>query len=325
MNIRERRAVHEAARSTLQQADKHRNIILVYTAISCALSVAVTAGSILLGNRISGAGGLSNIGLRSVLSTGQNVLPLINLVITACLTMGYHTAILSITRGFDASPQTLKSGFRHFGPVFRTLLMQCLIYLGIGLAAMYISSSIFMATPLADPFLEAMEPYMSTITGSSVVVDEAILAAAADSLIPMMWILAAVCLVLVVPVYYRFRMVNFCLADDPQKGALHALLKSRYLMRRNCFALFRLDLSMWWFYAGQLAVYLLCYGDILLPLAGISLPFDAMVSYYLFYALSLAAQIALYYFTMNRVYAVYAVAYDALQENLPKPEVPAEM
>ena len=35
-------------------------------------------------------------------------------------------------------------------------------------------------------------------------------------------------------------------------------------------------------------------------------------------------QLALYYFGMNRVYAVYAVAYDALMEDFPQPELPAQ-
>ena len=325
MNIRERRAIHEAARNTLSRAEKPRRIALAYAAICCGMALVATIGDSLLGSRISSAVGLSNIGLRSILSTSQTLLFLANLLVTACLTMGYHTAILSITRGFDATPHTLKAGFRHFGPVLRALFLQAFTYLGAAFAATYLSSAIFMATPFADPFLEAMEPYMPSIIGSSIVVDETILAATAESLVPMLWILAAVSLVLIVPLYYRFRMVNFCLADDPRLGALFAMTKSRRLMRRNCFALFRLDLDLWWFYLGQVAVNLICFGDLLLPLAGVSFPWSNTVSYYLFYVLSLAAQMALYSFGMNRVYAVYAVAYDALQEDLPKPNVPVQM
>ena len=146
-----------------------------------------------------------------------------------------------------------------------------------------------------------------------------------DALMPMMWILAAVCLVLMLPLYYRFRMVNYALADDPQRGAIHAILKSRHLMRRNCISLFRLDLSMWWFYAGQLLVALVCYGDVLLPMVGVSFPWNATVSYYLFFILSALLEVTLYYFTMNHVYTVYAVAYDALQEDQPQIRMPVQM
>lgn len=327
MNIRERRAIHETANHALLRARQPRQIILVYAAVCCALSLGSTLISALLSDRIAGTGGLGNIGLRSVLSTGQSVLPLVNLIVTACLSLGYHTAILSITRGYDASPKTLTEGFRYLGALLRCLLLQCLVYFIIGLAAIYLSSFIFMATPLADPFVETMEPFLTsaTVMDTGLVLDDAMLAAATEAIMPMMWIVLAVCLVLMIPIYYRFRMVDFCLADDPRKGALHALTKSRYLMRRNCISLFRLDLTLWWFYLGQALVSVVCYGDMLLPMAGIVLPWSSTVSFYLFFVISLVMQMALYYFGMNRVYAVYAVAYDVLQEDLPKPNYPVQV
>ena len=104
MNIRERRAIHHCAAEALNRAPQARQIILVYAAVCCGLSLLSTLLSVFLSDRISGTGGLGNIGLRSVLSTGQSVLPLINFIVTSCLTIGYHTAILSFTRGYDASP-----------------------------------------------------------------------------------------------------------------------------------------------------------------------------------------------------------------------------
>lgn len=327
MNIRERRAIHETARNALNRAEGHQRIILVYAAISCGLSLCATVISALLSDRISGTGGLGNIGLRSILSTGQSVLPLVNLAVTACLNLGYHIAILSILRGFEATPRTLSGGFRHFGPVLRSMLLQSLVYCAVGFAAIYLSSFIFMATPFSEPFVEVMEPYLSSVTvmDDALVLSDAVMMDAANALMPVMWIMLGVSLVLMVPIYYRFRMVDFCLADDPRKGALHAMAKSRRLLRRNCLALFRLDLDLWWFYLAQIAVNLVCYGDLLLPLLGVNFPWSDTVSYYLFYVLSLTLQMALYYFGMNRVYAVYAAAYDALQEDLPQPNFPVQM
>lgn len=326
MNIRDRRAIHATAGQVLSHAKDHRKIILVYALICCGLSLCSTILSALLGDRISGTGGLSNIGLRSILSTGQSVLPLVNLIVTACLSLGYHTVILSITRGFDANTSTLMSGFRHFGPVLRTMLLQMFIYAGAGFLVLYVSSFIFMASPFSTEFIAVMEPVLSSMTvmDTAIVLDDATLMAAAETMLPMLWITLAVGLAVIVPVYYRFRMVDFCLADDPRNGALFALTKSRHLMRRNCFALFRLDLSLWWFYAAQLVVNLVCYGDVLLPLMGVSFPWSNTVSFYLFFVLSLVMQIALYYFGMNRVYTVYAVAYDVLQEQLPQPNQPVQ-
>ena len=118
-------------------------------------------------------------------------------------------------------------------------------------------------------------------------------------------------------------MVTYRLIDEPYPRARLALRESRIMMHRNRFALFQLDLSFWWFYGLQLLVMVLCYGDMLLPLCGIELPFSETVSYFLFLALSLALQFAVYYFAMNRVAVTYAVAYTALlPEQEAEPEVP---
>lgn len=327
MNIRQRRAIHDAATDLLNRPHDLSRIVLLYTAIFCGLSLLSTLLSAFLSDGISGTGGLGNIGLRSVLSTGQSVLPLVNLIVSACLGLGYHIAVLSHARGFEATPSTLLGGFRYFGAVIRALLFQVIAY-GISIfGATYLSSFIFMMTPYSADFMKVVEPVISSanVLSGTLVLDEATLMAAAGAMIPMFWIMLAVCTLVLVPMCYRFRMVNFCLADDPRRGALAALAKSRALMRRNCFALFRLDLTMWWFYLGQILISLVCYGDILLPMLGVSFPWSNTVSFYLFFGLSLVMQFVLYYFAMNRVYTVYAVAYDALQEQLPQPKYPVQM
>ena len=327
MNIRARQTIHNTAKSALSKAKEPQKIVLIYALICCGLSLGATVISALLNDRIAGTGGLGNIGLRSVLSTGQSVLPLINFIVTACLNLGYHTVMLSITRGFDASPRTLLSGFRHLGLVLRCLILQVAIYTGAGFLAMYLSSSIFMATPYSADFMEVMEPVLSSMTvmDTTITLDDTTLRAAAETMMPMAWILAGVSLVILVPLYYRFRMTDFCLADDPRLGAVHALIKSRKLMRRNCFALFRLDLSLWWFYAANLLITAVCYGDVLLPMVGIQLPWSNQVCYYLFLVLSLLMQTALFYLGMNRVYGAYAVTYDILQEEQFQSELPVSM
>ena len=327
MNIRQRRAIHDTAANILNRPHDLSRIVLVYTAVFCGLSLLATLLSAFLSDGISGTGGLSNIGTRSILSTGQSVLPLVNLIITGCLGLGYHIAVLSHVRGFEATPRTLLEGFRFFGPLIRALLFQTVAY-GIAIfGATYLSSFIFMMTPFSADFMEVVSPMISSVNvlSDSLVLDEATLMAATETMMPMFWILAVVCAFVLIPMHYRFRMVTFCLADDPRRGALFALSKSRAMMRRNCFALFRLDLDLWWFYLGQILVTVVCYCDVLLPLLGITFPWSSTVSFYLFFGLSLAIQFALYYFTMNRVYTVYAVAYETLQEQLPKPNYPVQM
>lgn len=318
MNIRSRSAIHEAAGHALDRAPYTKKAVIIYTAVCCGLSLLATIVSAFLSDRISGTGGLSSMGLRAILSTGQSVLPMVQLIVSACLGLGYHILMLTITRGYDTTPRTLLQGFRHFGPLLRSMLLQGFVYCGLAFVATYGSSFLFLMTPLSVNFTKIMEPLVSSMTvlDNGIMLDETTLLAASEAMLPMFWILIPVFLALFIPVFYGFRMVDFCLAEDPRKGALAAMRKSRFLMRRNRLALFRLDLTMWWYYAGSALVTLLCYGDVLLPMAGVQFPWSATVSFYLFYLLSIALQILVNYFAMNRVYAAYAVAYDALQDQL---------
>lgn len=327
MNIRARQEIHETARQVLNRTPNARWILLTYIGISLGLSLLMSGLSFYFSNQISGAGGLGNIGLRSLLSTGQSVLPLVQVMVNACLGLGYHIAILCIIRNFEATPQTVTGGFRFFFPMLRLLLIQGFLYFGIMLGSAYLSSFIFMATPFSREFMTIIAPVLESVTvmDTTLVLDEATLAAASMAVIPMIWIMIPVFALLALPLFYKLRMATFALADEPRRGAMAALTKSRRLMRRNCFALFRLDLSMWWFYLGQILIGLVCYGDVLLPMVGVSFPWNGTVSYYLFFILSALLEVALYYFTMNHVYTVYAVAYDALQEAQPQFQMPMEI
>lgn len=327
MNIRAREEIHETARQALNRAPHARQILMTYIGINLGLSLLLVGLSFYFSNQISGTGGLGNIGLRSVLSTGQSVLPLVQLLINACLTLGYHIAILCFIRNFEASTQTLFTGFRFFFPMLRLLLLQVFLYAGLMFLSVYISSFIFMATPFSREFMAVITPVLESVTvmDTTLVLDDATFLAASKAVIPMFWIMIPVFALVALPLFYRLRMATFALADEPRRGALAAFVKSRRLMRGNCTALFRLDLSMWWFYLGEAVIGLVCYGDMLLPMLGIDLPFSSTVSYYIFYLLSMLMQLALYYFGMNRVYTAYAVAYDALQEAQPQFHMPVQM
>ena len=85
------------------------------------------------------------------------------------------------------------------------------------------------------------------------------------------------------------------------------------MMRGNRRNLVRLDLSLWWYYAAVFGATMVCYGDMILPSLGITFPWSETVSYFLFFLLYLALQLAVYYFLCNRVNVTYALAYDAVK------------
>lgn len=318
MNIRSRREIRQTASRTLKSAPGNpRMVALAYGGIICLLSLISTGLSYYLNSEIANTGGLSNMGLRSILSTIETILPIIAAVVTLGLEVGYAGAMLDVARG--THPRSLASGFYRFGPMIRAALLQGLIYFGVIIAALYVSTWIFMLLPAYGKLYEIMEPILTSVTvmDTSFTMDDATLMAAAEAMIPMMWIFAAVAVIALIPISYQFRMVTFCIADADHPRVRLAMKESRQMMRRNCFALFRLDLGFWWYYLLQALVSLVCYGDLLLPMLGITLPWSGTVSYFLFLVLSVALSLAVYVFCMNKVTVTYATAYETLR---PRPQ-----
>lgn len=317
MDFRNRRAIHQAAADAVNRAGKEgKKLFLCYSGTITALSLLSLAVSYVLDLRIAETGGLSNMGLRSVLSTVQYILPIAQVIISTCLGFSYQQNVLSMARGQSADCRTLPYGFRHFFLLLRLALLEGLIYFAVGFVSMQLSSIIFTFTPFAQAYYEAVEPLVDSMSvlGTVPALDEATTNAILAACMPAVWIFLGVYLILFIPVYFRYRMSMFCLADEPRMGAFLALHKSRLMLRKRCFDLLKLDLTMWWFYALQVLISLVLYSDMLLPILGIQLPWNQNASMYLFNGFSVLLQFAVYYFTLNRVNVTYAVAYDTLQQ-----------
>lgn len=315
MTIRDRDAIfHTAGQRLDSNRAQAQRVLLIYLAITTALTVAVSLISVLLSDRISETGGLRNMGLRSVLSTGQNVLPLIQSVVALGLQMGYTTMCLHISRGEPFSKDTLFGGFRRFFPLLISQILLGLIYTGVAFMSIYAGTYLFMLLPASDRFYEILSPVLNsaTVLSDAAVLDEATIAAAVQAMVPMLGISAALFLLVFIPMHYRYRMVIYRLIDQPRPGALAALRESRFMMRRNRLALFRLDLRLWWYHAAMALAMALNYGAEILTALGAVLPGSFRMWVYLFYGASLLAQVALYYFLYSRVGVTYALAYESL-------------
>lgn len=324
MNIRDRRAIHHTAAQVLESAPGNpTRIMLVYAGVSCLLALLVTVLTQTLGNRISNTGGLSNIGLRSALSTVLFLLPIVQSLFLLGWELGYIASMMGVARKQETTPYTLLSGFRRLIPLLASSLLQGLIYLALAILSFSVSSNIFLLTPLSRSFVETVTPLMNEVSvlNPDLTMDEATMAAISDTMLPMLIIFCIVYAILLIPTFYRYRLVPYCLLDQQNRGGFAALRTSRQLMRRNGFALFRLDLSFWWYYLLQVLAVALSYGDTLLPLMGVSLPLSDTVSFYLFYLLSLGTQMVLFYFALNRVSVSYILAYESLKP--PAHEKPA--
>lgn len=310
MHIRDRKGLEEAAAQALRLAPNHKQLVMVSAGAAAGLSLAVSLLSFLLEGQIAQTGGLAGLGLRSVLSTVQTVLFYAVFVLTPFWSMGFTSTALKLSRKQDVTLATLLDGFRRFGPVLRLMLLQGVLYFFLATGCVYIGSSIFAFTPLASPMYEILLESDVLTTG---VVDEATLAALTKAIVPVLLGCAVLFALIAIPISYRLRLAELRIMDEKRCGALAAMLESSRAMRRNCVALFRLDLHFWWFYLAEGAVTALCYGDQILPAMGIHLPFSEDVAYFVFFVIGMAAQLVLYWYARARVAVTYAKAYDALR------------
>ena len=323
MTLPSSRQLREDAGRQLSKAREPQKIVLIYTGILLGVSAFSTVAQYLLGSGISQTGGLRNLGLRSMLSTVSNILPIAQYIILLCLGLGFAAAALRIARGQFASPMTLKAGFERFWPLAKCTLLQGLILLGIGFGSFYLAMAIYMFSPFSEGFFTIITPLLadeSILSTGIPVLDEATSLALMDQMWPMFIIFGILFLALAIPVTYRYRLVNYLIIDRPGIGAFAALRTSNSLMKGNKRRFFRLDLSFWWYYVLLSLASVVCYGDLVLAMLGISLPMSSTVSYFLFYALFLAADFVIYWFFLNRVEVTYALAYDAL---IPKQSNPS--
>ena len=322
MDICNTSEIKAAALRRLTDAGQAKRIAAIYAGVTLGLSALVTILGLVLEAMMSGATGLGGMGRRTILSSVQSMLPWVVGLITMCVELGYQAAMLRVARGQYASPQTLRLGFDRFWVLLRCILLEGVILFAIAFGGIYIATMLFMLTPFSGRVMEVLSPVLEDVTllSPEMVLDEALYDQLMQAMIPAFVMCAIVVAAAAIPVLYRLRMARFVIIDKPGIGALAALRESRKMMRGNCLRLVKLDISLWPYYIGCVFASLLCYGDVLLPMMGVRFPWSDTVSYYLFFALYLAVQFAVYYFLKNQAEVAYSIAYDSIRPKEPKTE-----
>jgi len=323
MIIPDRNALKNAAAESLQAAQYDpKKLILLHTGAVLLLSLILTVGDYLLENAIAGTGGLGGLATRSVLSTVQSCLRLLQMILLPFWQIGYSYVTLRFSRQEAVSPMDLCKGFQLFLPVLRLVLLQGALYFALALTGSYLGTFLFLMTPWSAPLVAATMDMMyggGTVEGVNAAMEQIL----NNAQLPLVICGIIVFLALAAPFFYRFRQARFVLLTEPEKGALNALRTSRRLMAGNIFTMIRLDISFWWFYLLDLLVSAVCYGDALLSLAGIALPVSASFAYFAFFGLYLLLQLGLYWWRQNEVSTTYAVFYNALTQPRQEKPVPA--
>lgn len=315
MDIRNPKNLRAFAAQRLEGHPHAPKIVLIFGLTAIGLAALTTLINYVIGLQISTLGGLGNMGIRSILSTTQTVLPLVQSMVLLCVDLGYISTMLRISRSQYASPNGLRLGFDRFWVLLRTTLITTFIYISVGFGAVYLAVSLFAMSPFSAKAMEILTPLISqtSILNNAIILDDATYAQLVSAMVPAFILCGILCLLFVGPIFYSYRMVNYILIDKPGIGALNALRMSKVIMRGKRLSLLKLDLHLWWYHAATAAAMALCYGDAIAPMLGITFPWNADVSYFLFFALYLAAQFAIYYFLRNPVEVTYALAYDAIK------------
>lgn len=303
------------------QAHSAKRLVMIHSGVVIGLGLVLSVLSYLLNMGIAETGGLSGIGTRAVLETLQTVLQSINLMLIPFWTVGYTYTILTVSRGEAVDSRSLLWGFRHWGVVLRSMLLQGVIYFALAMVGAQLAGMVFMLTPSAQPLYALVESMTAAgVTDPYAMLDDQVYF---DLCLQMLPYLLVGMLLFLVPVFYRLRFADFALAEHPEQGALRAILASFRMTRKNCLAIFRLDLRFWWFYLAQVLVLVLGYGDLLLAAAGVDIGIGVDAAMFLFYIAGLACEFALYVWRKNQVHGTYALAYDQLavpREEPPKPQ-----
>ena len=98
MTIRDISALKADSREALDRCGSQKQIVLLHTVGLVGSSLLLAVLSEILSRMISGTGGLSNLGTRSILSTLQSMLPILQTLLLIGWNAGYAMAMLKISR-----------------------------------------------------------------------------------------------------------------------------------------------------------------------------------------------------------------------------------
>ena len=297
--------------------------IFLFTLVRLAVLVVLLILNQVLDQGISGTGGLSGMGRRSVLETIRTVLQYANMFLAPFWDIGILYWAISRARGRETRFSTFAEGFRRFGPVFRLLLIQGLVLGTIYFICIFASSILFAFSPLAFPLMKFMLPYMEDPAAmEAVMVDTEFISQMLQYMWPVYIILALLLIPAVMPLYYRFRMATYIVMDKPHTGAVYALIRSFQITKQQFKSLFLLDLSYWWYFALEIFAGLLSCLFLLLPIMGIPTA-DPNTLILISYLAGYLVQLSAHTLFRGRVETAYALVYNACNASVPEPKLPA--
>ena len=303
----------------ISRGQEKTKISAIHAGISAGVALAVTLIYFVLEKGIAQTGGLSGMGMRSVLQTASTLLTNANAVLAPFWNLGFWFVALLWVRQQNAKTGDLLAGFRRFGAYLRLLLNRGLLTVAIGFVSIYLSSYIYMLTPWSASVMEFAQSTGMDLNAANELIagmDMAQMDAMLRDMLPMLAIWCVLFALLALPMLYKFRMAEFFLLDDRRMGTVRAMFHSSQVLRKRRWKLFRLDLRFWWYFVLQGLCFAVYAADLWLPLLGVTLPGGVVFSMGL-YALYLAGLFLVQTFLRPRVQTAYALAYEQLLQMEP--------
>ena len=252
MNDLSSKILKERAKACLASASYDpKRLILIYGLILLGGNLLGMVLNYITGYMVETAGGLSGLGTRAILNTVSTVFNLVVSLLSPFLTMSIYHLAIRWARQKDATPSDLLVGIRRWGTVllnalFIGLIVFCVMYLSIQIASIVFT---FTATGKhAITVVSGMMEDPAVLEGN---ISNTMAIDMLKAMLPVYILSAALFLLLFIPLSYRLRLSFFRLMDESPTGPVKSVSQSRKLMKGNCMALFKLDLSFWWYYLIQ--------------------------------------------------------------------------
>lgn len=309
-------ALKNNARLCLQRASYDpRKLTLFFSGIVLGSGFLSLVVSYVLSLMMKDTGGLSGLDTRAILETAAMVVDILVQILTPLLTMGFLHCTILMARQKDARPKDLNMGPRRWGTILCNSLFQSLIFLCLAYVALQLGSIIFTFLPGSEAALSLVSSLATDTTVLEGNITDTQLAEMLQALAPAYIIAGVLFLAALIPVSYRLRLSLYRVMDEKRTGPVKASLQSMKLMKGNGLALFKLDLSFWWYYAIQGALWA---GMLFLS----QLPQVSDLVYLLAYGVYSAVILGLEYKFLAYIQTTYAVFYDTVLEAASQPEHP---
>lgn len=322
MNLNDRRGLKAQTKEILSATKPgKKRLFAVHIAVSAVVSFVISLLGYLLQQGGMAATGLDGISTRALLETLEQLLSMAYSLASPFWQIAGCFLALQLLRQAPANGRSLLAGFRRVGPVLRWMLLVMLmltplawvgstigLFVGIVVAMFLPSGKIFWEIAMSVPEAATQEQFLAMVE------DPAIEDQLMTATIPAMVIMVLLTFVAILPLYYRLRMSQYILMDDANAGARTAIKASFRLTKGSAWALFRLDLSYWWYYGLEF----LLSGLYIAGSISQALPLSPLMLFLVCNGGYMVGEILLYSLANPRVQVTYAGAYEALVEKSQK-------